>query len=108
LNAQWQINNKKFSYNWDIFNTEYLSNIFDALQDTMGSSLMGWELMWWDNSEAMEAISDIEIMKTPIDIAGFLCKLSLTSTGWSWIMFGGWAWYENDMNPNIKTVTNVI
>jgi hypothetical protein len=35
LNAEWQINNKKFSKEWDIFNTEYLSNIFDALQDTM-------------------------------------------------------------------------
>jgi hypothetical protein len=78
------------------------------LQDTMWSSLMWGELMGWDKSDAIAAISDIEIMKTPIDIAGFLCKLSLTSIGWSWIMFGGWAWYENDMNPNIKTVTNVI
>jgi len=108
LKAERQINNKKFSKEWDIFNTEYLSNIYDALQDTMWSSLMGSELMGGGNEDILEAISDIEIMKTPIDIAGYLCKLSLISAAWSWIMFWWWAWYENSMNPNIKSYSNTI
>gem|GEM_PF-5719856 len=40
---------------------------------------MGSELMGGGNEDILEAISDIEIMKTPIDIAGYLCKLSLIS-----------------------------
>jgi hypothetical protein len=45
LKAERQIANKKYSYEWDLFDSEYLTNIYDALQDTMGSSIMGIELM---------------------------------------------------------------
>jgi hypothetical protein len=78
------------------------------LQDTMGSSIMGIELMGWDNTSILEAISDIEIIKTPVDIAWYICKMTITSEGWSGIMFWGRQWYENVLNNNTKTYTNVI
>lgn len=108
LKAERQLKNQKYSNERDLFNSEYLSNMYDALQDTMGSSVMWFELMWWWSADILEQISDVEIIKTPIDIAWYICKLTLTSEWWSGIFFGWRQWYENVLNNNNRTLTNVI
>lgn len=107
IEFQWQFANRKTSVIKRIENSAYISEIYAALSETMGSTLFWYTLMWWENS-LNTVLSDVDFLKMPIDKPGQLFNIIITSTNWDWISFGWLLIYYNQIRTVIKPIKNII
>ena len=94
---------------FDLQNTWYISDIWDSVDTTQWSSILGTNIVWWDKSDWYENISIADIIQIWINKTWQLFEFELNTEWWdNGIFFGGIYVYYNAMNSKNKAFSNII
>lgn len=103
----WQYANRKSSIIKKLENAAYINEIYSALSETMWSTLFGYSMMWWENT-LNTVLSDVELLKIPVDRTGNLFNIIVRSTNGNGISFWWSLIYYNQLRSVVKPIKNIL